>query len=101
MRDSPPARSSLSCTGRPESQHSVVMVRVVVGVNWVRDVQVEETEKGWYITYIHRDPLKVKEEEKRAKRERAEMAEEERARRLLEEQVRQWRMSTSAEEHGV
>lgn len=49
--------------------------------------QVEETERGWYITLIMKDPKKTAEDEARSKRERAELAEDERARRQLEAQI--------------
>lgn len=49
--------------------------------------QVEETEKGWYITLIMKDPKKTAEDEARSQRERAELAEDERARRQLEAQI--------------
>jgi DNA/RNA-binding protein KIN17 len=40
--------------------------------------EVDETEKGWFLTYIDRDPVKLREAEIRAKRERAEMDSDER-----------------------
>ncbi|KAI7842604.1 hypothetical protein COHA_003708 [Chlorella ohadii] len=49
--------------------------------------KVEETEKGWFITLIHRDEMEEIEGQKRAKRERAEHAEEERHARMLREQI--------------
>ncbi|EFN55929.1 hypothetical protein CHLNCDRAFT_22710 [Chlorella variabilis] len=49
--------------------------------------KVEETEKGWFITLVHRDEMEEIEGKKRAKRERAEQVEEERQRRMLQEQI--------------
>jgi DNA/RNA-binding protein KIN17 len=40
--------------------------------------EVDETEKGWFLTYIDRDPVKLREAEIRAKRERAELDSDER-----------------------
>lgn len=49
--------------------------------------QVDETEKGLYITLIMKDPHQTALDEARSKRERAELAEDERARRQLEAQI--------------
>eukprot|EP00887_Chlorella_sp_A99_P007746 scaffold20.g7746.t1 len=80
--------------------------------------KVDETPKGWYITYIHKDDAEVGgaalgevvhvglrglgERElagkKRSKRERAELAEEERHKRALEEQIERARLLAGDEE---
>ncbi|KXZ52610.1 hypothetical protein GPECTOR_9g655 [Gonium pectorale] len=49
--------------------------------------KVDETEKGWYITLIHKDPKTTMEEEKRNKRTEMEREEEERHMAALQEQI--------------
>ncbi|EFJ48020.1 splicing factor-like protein [Volvox carteri f. nagariensis] len=49
--------------------------------------KVDETEKGWYITLIHKDPKMQLEEERRNKRSEAEREEEERHMAALQEQI--------------
>eukprot|EP00198_Chlamydomonas_reinhardtii_P008872 XP_001698209.1 splicing factor-like protein [Chlamydomonas reinhardtii] len=49
--------------------------------------KVEETEKGWYITLIHKDPKMQLEEERRNKRTEAEREDEERHMAQLQEQI--------------
>ncbi|GIL98645.1 hypothetical protein Vretimale_4033 [Volvox reticuliferus] len=49
--------------------------------------KVEETEKGWYITLIHKDPKQQLEEERRNKRSEVEREEEERHMAALQEQI--------------
>ncbi|GFR52671.1 hypothetical protein Agub_g15295 [Astrephomene gubernaculifera] len=49
--------------------------------------KVEETEKGWYITLIHKDPKMQLEEERRNKRSEVEREEEERHMAALQEQI--------------
>ena len=46
--------------------------------------EVDETEKGWFLTYIDRDPEKLRQLEQRAKRERTEMDSEEKYLRDVE-----------------
>ena len=46
--------------------------------------EVDETEKGWFLTYIDRDPEKLRQLEQRAKRERSEMDSEEKYLREVE-----------------
>ncbi|KAL4424472.1 hypothetical protein ABPG77_006781, partial [Micractinium sp. CCAP 211/92] len=62
--------------------------------------KVEETPKGWFITLIHRDEMEEIEGQKRAKRDRAEQAEEERHRRMLEEQIERAQKMARVEETG-
>jgi len=50
--------------------------------------EVDETEKGWFVTYIDRDPEKLKRMEERAKRERTELDSEERHERDLMKQAK-------------
>merc|ERR1719217_589912 len=40
--------------------------------------EVDETEKGWFVTYVDRDPEKLRKLEERAKRERTELDSSER-----------------------
>ncbi|KAG2451864.1 hypothetical protein HYH02_003640 [Chlamydomonas schloesseri] len=49
--------------------------------------KVDETEKGWYITLIHKDPKMQLEEERRNKRTEAEREDEERHMAQLQEQI--------------
>ncbi|GLC50689.1 hypothetical protein PLESTB_000408500 [Pleodorina starrii] len=49
--------------------------------------KVDETEKGWYITLIHKDPKQQLEEERRNKRTEVEREEEERHMAALQEQI--------------
>jgi len=49
--------------------------------------KVEETEKGWYITLIQKDPAQELADQQRSKRERHEREEETRAAKALQEQV--------------
>jgi DNA/RNA-binding protein KIN17 len=50
--------------------------------------EVDETEKGWFVTYIDRDPEKLRRLEERAKRERTELDSEERHERDLLRQAK-------------
>lgn len=49
--------------------------------------KVEETPKGWFMTYIDREPETLLKEGLQKKRERAELADEERHERALEDQI--------------
>jgi len=49
--------------------------------------EVDETEKGWFVTFIDRDPERLRKLEERAKRERTELDSEERHERDLMKQV--------------
>ena len=53
--------------------------------------EVDETEKGWFVTYIDRDPEKLRQIEERAKRERTELDAEERQLRDIERLVKRAR----------
>ncbi|XP_055706567.1 DNA/RNA-binding protein KIN17 [Phlebotomus papatasi] len=48
---------------------------------------VDETEKGWYITYIDRDPETVARQEKMAKKQKMDKDDEERLQEFIEKQV--------------
>jgi len=48
---------------------------------------VDETPKGWYVTYIDRDPEAIKKQESVAKKEKMEMDDHERMARFLEKQI--------------
>lgn len=50
--------------------------------------EVDETEKGWFVTYIDRDPETLRKIEERAKRERDELTSEEKHERAIEAQAR-------------
>lgn len=49
--------------------------------------KVDETEKGWFVTYIDREPETLMRERLKNKRERAEVAEEERHEKAIEQQI--------------
>lgn len=59
-------------------------------------VHVDETEKGWFITWIDNSPAALARKAAIEKKERQDVSDEERVRRLLEEQVE--RAKTKAEE---
>ncbi|CAE7724581.1 Kin [Symbiodinium microadriaticum] len=48
---------------------------------------VDETEKGWYISYIDKDPNKIAKQALMEGRQRADLDEEERMRKLIEKQI--------------
>uniref|UniRef100_A0A7G3AGC4 Putative dna/rna-binding protein kin17 n=1 Tax=Lutzomyia longipalpis TaxID=7200 RepID=A0A7G3AGC4_LUTLO len=48
---------------------------------------VDETEKGWYITYIDRDPETIARQEKMAKKQKMDKDDEERLQEFIEKQV--------------
>jgi len=50
--------------------------------------EVDETEKGWFVTYVDRDPEKLRKLEERAKRERTELDSSERHERDLMRQAK-------------
>jgi DNA/RNA-binding protein KIN17 len=54
---------------------------------------VEDTEQGWYITYIDRSPETLARLAAREKKEKMELDEEERHRKLIEEQVERTKAS--------
>ena len=59
--------------------------------------EVDETEKGWFLTYIDRDPVKLREAELRAKRERAEMDSDERYLKEVDKLVKVARQEGAAD----
>lgn len=50
---------------------------------------VDETEKGWYITYVDRDPETIAAQEKKAKKEKMDKDDQERLMEFIEKQVEQ------------
>eukprot|EP00795_Rhopilema_esculentum_P002187 gene2185-17778_t len=48
---------------------------------------VDETPKGWYITYVDRDPEAIKRQESAAKKEKMDMDDDERMAKFLEKQI--------------
>ena len=48
---------------------------------------VDQTEKGWYITYVDRDPATIARQEARHKKERMDMDDEERTLRFIQKQI--------------
>ncbi|KAG1664589.1 hypothetical protein FOA52_012532 [Chlamydomonas sp. UWO 241] len=62
--------------------------------------KVDETEKGWFITLIQRDPMEEIEEEKRLKRTAAEKEEEDRHQSNLNDQVERARKMARMAEGG-
>merc|ERR1719149_429301 len=59
--------------------------------------EVDETEKGWFLTYIDRDPVKLREAEIRAKRERAELDSDERYLKEVDKMVKVARQDGTAD----
>ncbi|XP_050433368.1 DNA/RNA-binding protein KIN17 [Adelges cooleyi] len=59
---------------------------------------VDETDEGWFITYIDRDPATIELEEKMRKKEKAEKDEKEREMEFLERQIREGQKKDSAEQ---
>jgi DNA/RNA-binding protein KIN17 len=59
---------------------------------------VDETEKGWFITYIDRDPDTVERQEKMAKKKQMDKDDEERLQEFIEKQVERGRKSDDDEE---
>ena len=55
--------------------------------------EVDETEKGWFVTYVDRDPETLARMEQRAKRERSELDSDERHQREIEHQVKAARLA--------
>ena len=63
---------------------------------------VDQTEKGWFITYIDRDPETVKRQESMAKKEKMELDDEERIQRFIQKQVQKASgESTSKDQVGL
>jgi DNA/RNA-binding protein KIN17 len=67
--------------------------------------KVDETEKGWFVTYIDREPETLLREALKNKRERSEMADEERHEREIQKQIdrasKSGRFGDTAENDGV
>jgi DNA/RNA-binding protein KIN17 len=64
--------------------------------------KVDETPKGWFMTYIDREPETLFRENLKNKRDRAELADEERHEKALAEQIeRAGRNSNSEQEQAV
>ncbi|KAN0011841.1 hypothetical protein ACTFIU_007412 [Dictyostelium citrinum] len=59
---------------------------------------VEETPKGWYMTYINRDPDYVMRKELEEKKEKAELNEEERQRLQIEKQIKELNKNKTEQE---
>ncbi|VVC38445.1 Zinc finger C2H2-type,DNA/RNA-binding protein Kin17, conserved domain [Cinara cedri] len=58
---------------------------------------VDDTDEGWYITYVDRDPATIELEEKMRKKEKAEKDEKEREMEFLQRQIRDGKKKESAE----
>ncbi|KAI1280699.1 DNA/RNA-binding protein KIN17 [Halotydeus destructor] len=59
---------------------------------------VEENEKGWFITYIDRDPETLKKQENLAKKDKMEKDYEERMAKIIEEQVERGKLGENPKE---
>eukprot|EP00112_Aurelia_sp_Birch-Aquarium-sp1_P001576 Seg1172.1 transcript_id=Seg1172.1/GoldUCD/mRNA.D3Y31 product="DNA/RNA-binding protein KIN17" protein_id=Seg1172.1/GoldUCD/D3Y31 len=62
---------------------------------------VDETPKGWYITYIDRDPETIKKQESLAKKEKMELDDHERMARFLEKQIEKAKETSSDKPENV
>ena len=49
--------------------------------------EIEDTEKGWFITYIDRDPFTIAQEEKQRKKEKLNKDDDEKSRDFIEKQI--------------
>ncbi|KAF3428482.1 hypothetical protein E2986_00277 [Frieseomelitta varia] len=58
---------------------------------------VDETEKGWYVTYIDRDPETLAAQEKKAKKQKMDKDDEERMMEFIEKQVEKGQQETSGQ----
>lgn len=58
---------------------------------------VDETEKGWYVTYIDRDPETIAAQERKAKKEKMDKDDEERLMEFIEKQVEKGKQETKEE----
>uniref|UniRef100_A0A6V7M3Q3 DNA/RNA-binding protein Kin17 WH-like domain-containing protein n=1 Tax=Bracon brevicornis TaxID=1563983 RepID=A0A6V7M3Q3_9HYME len=61
---------------------------------------VDETEKGWFVTYIDRDPETIALQEKKAKKERMDKDDEERMMDFIGKQVEQGKQEQNDEENA-
>lgn len=59
--------------------------------HWIGLCEIEETEKGWYITLIDKDPDSVRREMESEKKEKMDLDDEQRRQQLIEEQVNHFR----------
>ncbi|XP_011873114.1 PREDICTED: DNA/RNA-binding protein KIN17 [Vollenhovia emeryi] len=59
---------------------------------------VDETEKGWFITYIDRDPETLAAQEKKAKKEKMDKDDEERLMDFIDKQIEKAKQDTKEEE---
>jgi len=59
---------------------------------------VDETEKGWFITYIDRDPETLAAQEKKAKKEKMDKDDEERLMDFIDKQIERAKQDTTEEE---
>ncbi|XP_011685571.1 PREDICTED: DNA/RNA-binding protein KIN17 [Wasmannia auropunctata] len=59
---------------------------------------VDETEKGWFITYIDRDPETLAAQEKKAKKEKMDKDDEERLMDFIDKQIERAKQETKEEE---
>ncbi|XP_063980068.1 DNA/RNA-binding protein KIN17-like [Diachasmimorpha longicaudata] len=62
---------------------------------------VDETEKGWFVTYIDRDPETLALQEKKAKKEKMDKDDEERLMYFIEKQVEQGRQENSVSQEDT
>lgn len=60
--------------------------------------EVEENEKGWYITYIDRDPETLKKQENLTKKAKLEKDYEERFAKIIDEQIERGKAATSSKQ---
>ncbi|XP_034172635.2 kin17 DNA and RNA binding protein [Osmia lignaria lignaria] len=58
---------------------------------------VDETEKGWYVTYIDRDPETLAAQEKKAKKQKMDKDDEERMMEFIEKQVEKGQQETNVQ----
>ncbi|OAD52574.1 DNA/RNA-binding protein KIN17 [Eufriesea mexicana] len=62
---------------------------------------VDETEKGWYVTYIDRDPETLAAQEKKAKKQKMDKDDEERMMEFIEKQVEKGQQESSNQTETV
>jgi len=62
---------------------------------------VDETEKGWFMQYVDRDPETVKRQEAVQKKEKMDMDDEERRARFIQQQIERTKRSEPAEDEPV
>ncbi|XP_070558528.1 DNA/RNA-binding protein KIN17-like [Ptychodera flava] len=64
-------------------------------------VKVDHTEKGWFITYIDKDPETIRKQEALAKKEKMEMDDEERIMKFIEKQIDKVKEAEGEKEEAV